>query len=151
MPSNNQAIDDSWSFSEGVFAGSFYFDVLANDSVKKPLYSIDNGQVADLGTADLARSAAASSDLSALGATIWITSDGRIGYSADSIRDVVDQLGEGEMLSDGFLYAVKQGSTLHWATVRINITGTNDAPTATAAVDQVDEGSSLSGNLKTPC
>ncbi|HEY0627997.1 MAG TPA: hypothetical protein VGD23_01585, partial [Sphingomicrobium sp.] len=57
-PSSNQAIDDAWSYSEQSFAGNLFFDVRANDSLKKALHSIDNGQVADLGTADLARSAA---------------------------------------------------------------------------------------------
>ncbi|HMI41432.1 MAG TPA: VCBS domain-containing protein, partial [Sphingomicrobium sp.] len=147
MASNNQATDDSWSFSEGVFTGSFFFDVLANDSIKKPLYSIDNGQVADLGTADLARSAAASSDRSALGATIWITGDGRIGYSADSLHDLVDQLGQGETLTDSFLYAVRQGNTLVWATARLTITGTNDAPVATADVAAANEDMLVTGSV----
>lgn len=130
--SNNQATDDNWTYSEAAFAGTFFFDVRANDALKKPLHSIDNGQVADLNAADLARSAAASNDRSALGATIWITSDGRIGYSADSIQSVANQLAAGETLVDSFLYAMKQGSTIVWATARITITGTNDTPIARA-------------------
>src|SRR5688500_10356424 len=127
-PSNNQAVDDSWSYSEQSFTGNLLFDVRANDPLRKALHSIDDGQVADLATADRASSAAASSERSAPGWPTCITSDGRIDYAAHSISDLLNQLAGGETLVYSFLYSMKQAGSIVWATARIPITGTNDAP-----------------------
>jgi len=62
-------------------------NVMANDAGgnAKSLYSVDDGSSAnDLLARDTARSEALSHDVSANGATIWITMDGKIAYDASS-------------------------------------------------------------------
>src|SRR5438874_1278636 len=67
-------------------------DVMANDlgGNAKTLWSLDDGTSAggirpvDLLIQDTTRTEALSSDRSALGATIWITSDGKVGYDISS-------------------------------------------------------------------
>src|SRR2546423_1498041 len=68
-----------------------YLAVMANDlgGAAKTLYSIDNGtnsigviSPTDLLTQDIVRTEALSTDCSAHGAKIWITTDGKVGYDA---------------------------------------------------------------------
>src|ERR1043165_448824 len=96
--------DDGFSFTEDQVTsglGTFFFDVTANDAKKAALHSIDNADVPDLLTADPVNVA----EQSRLGASIWITADGRIGYHLD--QAATQSLAQGETLQDSFLYAVK--------------------------------------------
>ena len=140
--------DNSYTFSEGAgFATTL--NVRANDgkSSSRPLYSLDNNQLADLDAADPISTAATTSDRSALGAAIWINADGTVGYSTAPIAAQVNALAPGQTLQDSFLYATLQANgSLLWSTVRITITGTNDIPvarvdTAAAGEDAVATGS----------
>jgi VCBS repeat-containing protein len=125
-----QATNDSYSVSED---GSYAFDVMADDlgGNAKTLWSIDDGSSStDLLTADSARAEGTSSDTSFLGAKIWITADGKIGYDASFFN----YLGAGETTTDHFTYAIRLGNgTLSWATVYVTIAGSNDMPSITSA------------------
>lgn len=118
--------------------GVFVFDVMANDAGgnAKSLYAIDFGSDAKrLLTKDAARSEADTTDTSELGAKIWITADGKIGYSlTDAVSQQLQSLGTGEALIDRFTYAIQLGNgTLSWATATVRVEGSNDAPVVTAA------------------
>jgi VCBS repeat-containing protein len=126
-----------------------YLDVMANDlgGAAKTLYSVDNGtnsagliSPTDLLTKDgvyasatLAEAAiTGTSDLSANGAKIWITSDGKVGYDAASLSEAfkaqLQALAVGSFLTDSFTYSIRLGNgTLSWATATVRIAGLNDA------------------------
>lgn len=125
-----------------------YLAVMANDlgGAAKTLYSLDDGtnsigvtSTTDLLAQDTARTEALSTDCSAHGARIWITTDGRVGYDASTLsadfQARLQQLPAGEALTDSFTYAIRLGNgTLSWATATVQITGVNDAPKVTGAV-----------------
>lgn len=135
-----QAKDDAF-LNVGVSedsTGVFIFNVMANDAGgnAKSLYSVDaGGDQNRLLTKDLARSEADSSDLSQLGAKVWITTDGKIAYQlTGTTQQQLQQLAQGQSLTDSFTYAIQLGNgTLSWATATFTIAGTNDAPTVTLA------------------
>ncbi|MHC2273867.1 hypothetical protein ACVME8_000478 [Bradyrhizobium diazoefficiens] len=117
-----------------------FLDVMTNDlgGNAKTLFSIDNGISAggssptDLLTQDTARAEATSSDYSMMGAHIWITSDGKVGYDANTLtaafRGQLDALQSGQFLTDTFTYAIRLGNgTLSWATATVQFAGANDA------------------------
>lgn len=119
-------------------SGIFIFNVMANDAGgnAKSLYSVDAGGTPDrLLAKDTARSAAESGDLSKLGAKVWITADGNIGYQlTETARQQLQQLAAGETLTDSFSYAIQLGNgTLSWATASFTVAGTNDAPVVVLA------------------
>lgn len=135
-----QAKDDAYS-SIGLTENStsvFLLDVLANDlgGAAKKLYSLDSGDnVNDLLGKDGVSSQGLTSDRSALGARIWITADGKIGYDASTLAGV-QQLGAGETAEDSFVYAIQLGNgTLSWARVTLVVAGVNDAVVIVSAVD----------------
>ncbi len=141
-----QAKDDIYYRDEN-FLGIAYFDVMLNDlgGKAKVLWSIDDGTGTpnDLIGQDLGRAESTLGDKSAHGANIWITSDGKIGYNAGSLsqgfKDDLQELAEGEKLTDSFTYAIRMSNgTLSWATVTIEYGGKNDAPTAYADVNGTD-------------
>ena len=145
VSTSSSLTSDTYAYSESAVAGTFIFNVAANDKAKG-LYALDDGQPSDLLTQDFGRSESASNDRSALGAKIWITADGQVGYSTAGIAALVDALGVGERLVDSFIYAVKSGSNVVYATARITFTGTNDRPvavvdTALGREDQIASGS----------
>src|SRR5690349_14714359 len=93
-----QATDDFYSSAQtGLTEDSYlcqiyYFNVMSNDlgGNAKTIFSIDNGTSAgggqtDLLTQDTARAESTSTDYSANGAHIWITSDGKVGYDASTL------------------------------------------------------------------
>ena len=122
--------------------GVLLFNVLANDAKKSTLYSLDDGQSADLLTSDQVSVPNQTSQ----GATIWITSDGRVAYSLDPAR--AQSLAEGELFQDSFIYAVRLSTgALVWQTAQITIAGTNDAPVARADVAMVREDSLVAGTV----
>jgi large repetitive protein len=133
--------------------GKFTFDVMANDlgGNAKSLWSLDDGTGAsptDLLQQDSARTEALSGDRSKLGAVIWITADGKIGYDATPLQDTLQTLAVGEHIIDSFTYAIRMGNgALSWATATLRIDGVNDAPiitsTAAAAAGAVQEDATL--------
>ncbi|MFC3107472.1 VCBS domain-containing protein, partial [Undibacterium arcticum] len=122
-----------------------YLNVMANDlgGAAKTLYSIDDGtslggtRPADLLIQDTVRTEALSTDSSAHGAKIWITSDGQVGYDASTLfadfKAQLQHLAAGEYATDSFTYAIRLGNgTLSWATATVQIAGVNDAPVITS-------------------
>lgn len=112
-------------------SGVFVFDVMANDAggKAKSLYSVDSGSNENrLLTRDVARSEANTADISALGAKIWITDDGKIGYRlTEAVSQQLQTLGAGDALTDSFTYAIQLGNgTLSWATATVRVEGIND-------------------------
>src|SRR6266851_2060202 len=108
-------------------------DVMSNDlgGAAKTLYSLDAGAETTVSleqqallTQDTARTEALSSDTSDHGASIWVTSDGKVGYDASKLsttwlQNSFNTLGYAE---DSFNYAIRLGNgTLSWATARIEI------------------------------
>ena len=139
--------DDNYTFSETAATGMLVLNVRANDGKNsgKPLYSIDDGQSADLATQD---GIGPANDRSSLGALIYINANGTISYDTASIQARIDALAPGETLQDSFVYAVQtSGNGGQWSTVRITFTGTNDAPVAAADVAATEEDSVISGNV----
>ncbi|HEY9065175.1 MAG TPA: VCBS domain-containing protein, partial [Burkholderiaceae bacterium] len=147
-----QAVDDVFtSTTTGLTEDSLfitYLAVMANDlgGAAKTLYSIDNGtntmgvlSPSDLLTQDIVRTEALTTDLSARGAKMWITTDGKVGYDASTLptafKEQLQHLSAGEFLTDTFTYAIRLGNgTLSWATATVQIAGVNDAPVVTGAV-----------------
>jgi VCBS repeat-containing protein len=133
-----------------------FLDVMANDlgGNAKILWSLDNGTSdstatkvyapADLLTQDTTRTEALSSDCSAKGAHIWITSDGKVGYDSAAMQTALQALAVGEKLVDSFTYAIRLGNgTLSWATAYVEFVGANDgvrmAASGTDAIGAVTE------------
>jgi VCBS repeat-containing protein len=117
-------------------------NVMANDlgGNAKKLYSIDDGIENDPtpGADLLVKDAAGAISYSQGGARISITSDGKISYDtggwSPEFKASLAQLGAGESAFDTFTYAIQLGNgTLSWATVRVEIAGSNDAPTVSVA------------------
>ena len=135
--------NDAYTISEDQAAGgTVKFNVRLNDPAKSTLYSLDDGQSADLVTQD----GVLVPQSSRLGATIAITADGQVSYANNSAE--VQSLGAGQTLQDSFLYAVKlQNGSLVWQTVTVTITGTNDAPVAVADVAAVAEDALTTGSV----
>ncbi|WP_027574894.1 VCBS domain-containing protein, partial [Bradyrhizobium sp. WSM1743] len=141
-----QANTDIYSFTEDA-SNILILNVLANDlgGAAKTLFSLDDGTStsastksyapADLLVKDVAYSsdaagAAGTSDHSALGARIWIESDGTVHYDKGDINAQLQALAVGETLTDTFTYAIQLGNgTLSWATVTLQFNGLNDTPT----------------------
>ncbi len=124
--------NDSYAFSENSGVNTT-LNVRVNDgkSSARPIHSLDNGQLADLDAGDPVSNATSTTDRSALGAAIWINANGTVGYSTAPIAALVEALAPTQTLQDSFIYATVQANgSLLWSTVRITITGTNDAPIA---------------------
>ena len=127
-------------------SGIVLLDVMANDlgGAAKSLWSLDNNDSlmtntkvlapADLLAQDTGRTELLSTDLSKLGAVIWITSDGKVGYNTAKIQSQLQALAVGETLTDSFTYAIRLGNgTLSWATATVKFAGANDGVTITTA------------------
>lgn len=131
---NNTPIakDDRFSVNENSIGAIQYIDVMGNDLAgkAKSLWSLDNGQANDLLPQDLARTEATSFDTSALGAKIWITEGGKVGYDASALSSILNALGAGETIEDSFVYAIRMANgTLSWATAKICLVGVDDQST----------------------
>ncbi|HVL78131.1 MAG TPA: VCBS domain-containing protein, partial [Sphingomicrobium sp.] len=152
-----QAKDDNYAFVEDDIrsnsslydAGShtFFLDVMANDlgGKAKSLFSVETGDGDPL-TSDYEL---LSKDVGANGVSDWERTfngnwirikNGKIEYKIADDSGIpgqgrsVDSLTAGEVFTDEFVYAIRLGNgTLSQATVKINITGANDAATITAA------------------
>jgi hypothetical protein len=125
--------------------GIVYLNVMANDlgGAAKTLYSIDSGTEATtaleqtaLLTQDNARAEAVSTDYSAHGAHLWITSDGKVGYDASHLDSawLSNSFNTVGYAQDSFTYAIRLGNgTLSWATAYVDIAP--PAPVVTLAHD----------------
>jgi VCBS repeat-containing protein len=130
--------------------------VMTNDlgGNARSLYSIDNGtnSLQDLLTQDTARTEDLSTDHSANGAHIWITSDGGVGYDGSTLnsgfKSQLLQVAPGHFLYDTFTYAIRLGNgTLSWATATVQIEGSNHpALIGDPAVHDVTEDVNISPN-----
>ncbi|MET3623660.1 Ig-like domain-containing protein [Burkholderia ambifaria] len=135
-----------------------YLNVMANDlgGAAKTLYSLDSGtettvslEQAALLTQDTVRAESVSTDFSAHGAHIWITSDGKVGYDASHLdaswlSNSFNTLGYAQ---DSFTYAIRLGNgTLSWATAYVDI-----APPAPVVVLAHDTGMSATDHLTSDC
>jgi VCBS repeat-containing protein len=127
--------DDHYATSEeALLSGPLILDVLLNDRKKSDLVSLDADDVAALVDPD----SILTPDRSRLGASIWITADGRVGYAMNAA--FAQSLAEGETVVDSFLYATRRpNGALVWSTVHVTITGANDAPVASADFAEVPE------------
>ncbi|WP_334045060.1 beta strand repeat-containing protein, partial [Burkholderia ambifaria] len=131
-----------------------YLNVMANDlgGAAKTLYSLDSGtettvalEQTALLTQDTGRAESVSTDFSAHGAHIWITSDGKVGYDASHLdaswlSNSFNTLGYAQ---DSFTYAIRLGNgTLSWATAYVDI-----APPAPVVALAHDTGMSATDHL----
>ena len=152
-----QAKDDSYSYIEDLLwadttlydasTGTILLDVMANDSggKAKSLFSIEDGD----GNALTSDFELLCKDVNGSGASPWELTlngnwvrinNGKIEYRiADGSgipgqgRDI-NSLADGELFADEFVYAIRLGNgTLSQATVKINITGANDAASISEA------------------
>ncbi|UQR61116.1 VCBS domain-containing protein [Bradyrhizobium sp. C-145] len=139
-----QANNDIFTFTEEA-NNILILNVMANDlgGAAKTLFSLDDGTSTSASTksyapADLlvkdvsyssdAAGAAGTSDHSALGARIWIESDGTVHYDKGDINSLLQGLAVGQTLNDSFTYAIQLGNgTLSWATVTLQFSGANDS------------------------
>ncbi|WP_233465699.1 beta strand repeat-containing protein, partial [Burkholderia ambifaria] len=135
-----------------------YLNVMANDlgGAAKTLYSLDSGtettvslEQAALLTQDTVRAESVSTDFSAHGAHIWITSDGKVGYDASHLdaswlSNSFNTLGYAQ---DSFTYAIRLGNgTLSWATAYVDI-----APPPPVVSLAHDTGMSATDHLTSDC
>ncbi|MCE9662001.1 VCBS domain-containing protein, partial [Halomonas sp. M5N1S17] len=162
--------------------GIFHIDVMSNDSggKSKSLYSLDSGEYDEQGqllnesVENLLEKDSAFSvdyqfleghevdadvhDVSAQGARIWITEDGKVAYdtTTEEFQASYAAMAKGEEFTDTFIYAIQMGNgTLSWAKVTINMLGVNDSPEITvgdgdSAADtlaETDDGLTTSGTL----
>lgn len=144
----------------------YYLDVMNNDLAgnAKWLWSVDDGvndsgamegyEAGDLLTQDEAGVSGLAENTSQFGASIWITSDGRIAYDAGSISGQaaadLTELALGDTLTDSFIYAIRMSNgTLSWAQASVTVTGVNDTPTVEAvAISAIEDGSAVSGTFQ---
>ncbi|HWP17290.1 MAG TPA: Ig-like domain-containing protein, partial [Xanthobacteraceae bacterium] len=137
-----QAKDDLFTAAQSGLTqdslGVVLLDVMANDlgGNAKSLYALDDGMNSGGPTGDLlVQDAIGAVNFSAHGATIKITSDGKVSYDAStldaSFKDGIQPLTDGEFATDTFTYAIRLGNgALSWATAAVQIAGVNDAPAA---------------------
>ena len=91
-------------------------------------------------------------DTSALGAHVWIGTDGKIHYDATNIADQFQKLAAGETTTDTIKYTIKMSNgTLSVGTLTVVITGTNDAAvitgSSTAELTETNAAQSIGGDL----
>ncbi|WP_217578042.1 VCBS domain-containing protein [Mesorhizobium sp. GbtcB19] len=150
-----QAKDDVFNLTEDtavLASGSqtiIVLDVMANDSGgnAKSLFSVDDGVSASTATKVYAPIDLTTQDVQANGVSAWESigngvsiriNNGKIemdltGYLAAHGYSNLQALGAGDQISDVFTYAIKLGGgTLSWASVSVNIQGTNDGAIITA-------------------
>src|SRR4051812_36167160 len=137
---------------------------------KTALYSIDNGVAGDDNPLVTTNKAFANydtdllykdcsgaawidgGDTSALGAHVWIGTDGKIHYDATNIEAQFQQLAAGETATDTIKYTIKMSNgTLSVGTLTVVITGTNDAAAitgaSTAELTETNAAQSIGGTL----
>jgi len=144
------AADDTGSATEaGVAAGANASgNVLTNDSDvdngdSKAVATVRSGAEAGSGTAGTLGTA-----LAGAYGSLTLNADGSYSYAVDNANTDVNKLNASQSLTDNFTYAVSDGNGgTDQATLAITITGANDAPVASAAVQAVNEDATVSGNV----
>ena len=144
------AANDSGSATEaGVAAGANASgNVLTNDSDvdngdSKAVATVRSGAEAGSGTAGTLGTA-----LAGAYGSLTLNADGSYSYAVDNANTDVNKLNASQSLTDNFTYAVSDGNGgTDQATLAITITGANDAPVASAAVQAVNEDATVSGNV----
>jgi VCBS repeat-containing protein len=151
---------------------AFTFDVLAASGGGKntTIYSVDDGVAGDDNAPVTINMAFATydtdllyadkkvaawvngRDTSALGAHVWIGTDGKIHYDATNIADEFEHLAAGETTTDTIKYTIKMSNgTLSVGTLSVVITGTNDAAvitgSSTAVLTESNAAQSTGGDL----
>ena len=126
-------------------------DVMSNDlgGNAKKLFSVDDGNGNSLNPTDLLQADGLVNGVSAWQCTasgnLVRINNGKIevdvSCSLSAIKaSNINALGVTDAIHDTFVYAIRLANgTLSWATVRINITGNNDGPTASADSTATDE------------
>ena len=152
--SSPQAKDDlftSTGLTEDSLSGVKLLDVIGNDlGTGNTLYSLADakGESEARSKALLTQDAVGVVNLSTLGAKIWITAEGKVAYDASAINTAQFQsLAAGQSATDSFTYAIKlSNGMLSWATAKVQITGSNDAPVINLSSLTID-GDSSSGKV----
>jgi VCBS repeat-containing protein len=150
-----QAGDDIYNLTEdqlmamGYTGSTVKLDVMSNDlgGNAKQLFSIDDGNGNALNPTDLLQADGLTNGVSAWQLTangnLVRINNGKIeidvssSLTASGASGGIDSLGADDVIQDSFVYAIRLGNgTLSWATVRVNITGNNDAATITASENE---------------
>jgi len=136
--------DETITITENT-GNTFVLDVMANDKGDRgrELWSLDDG-TSEGGDApkDLLNQTGSSEVISAMGARISITPDGKVAYTfTPELQAELQSLSEGQFATDTFTYAIRFGNgTLSWATATVKIAGVNDAPVLTGTSTELAAG-----------
>ena len=135
-----QARDDSYATNED--AGTLHLlDVLENDlgGKARALWSVRQQDPAIPGDERTVQSDVLEWQTLDSGARIAITADGRIAYDLSGLTATIEALGAGDAWTDTFTYSIRMANgAISVATATITVTGTNDAPTVTSAVQSAN-------------
>ncbi|MER8467175.1 VCBS domain-containing protein, partial [Mesorhizobium sp. M1396] len=173
-----QAKDDVFNYTEDnvvIVSASqsiILLDVMVNDlgGASKTLYSVDDGTSLSTSTKQYAPIDLTTADVQATGISAWEDIGGGVRIRINNGKVEMDlgqyltqhgfsslqALGTGDHINETFTYAIKLGNgTLSWASVSVNIQGTNDGATITAATagadqDVVEAGGVANGTLNDP-
>ncbi|TPN41838.1 adhesin, partial [Mesorhizobium sp. B1-1-9] len=172
-----QAQDDAFNLTEDTVvlaSGSqtvIVLDVMANDQGgnAKSLFSVDDGISEPTATKQYAPIDLTHQDYQTLGISAWETigdgvsiriNNGKVemdlgGYLAAHGFSSLQAMGPNDHFSETFTYAIKLGNgTLSWASVSVNIQGTNDGAVITAVpgadLTVVEAGGVANGTLNDP-
>ncbi|TPL85039.1 adhesin, partial [Mesorhizobium sp. B2-3-12] len=172
-----QANDDVFNYTEDTVvlaSGSqtiIVLDVMANDQGgnAKSLFSVDDGISASTATKQYAPVDLTTQDVQATGISAWESIGGGVsirinngkvemdlsGYLAAHGFASLQAMGAGDQINETFTYAIKLGNgTLSWASVSVNIQGTNDGAIITAIpgadTTVVEAGGVANGTLNDP-
>ncbi|TGT83181.1 VCBS domain-containing protein [Mesorhizobium sp. M8A.F.Ca.ET.161.01.1.1] len=146
-------------------------DVMANDQGgnAKSLFSVDDGISASTATKQYAPIDLTTQDVQATGISAWESIGGGVSIRINNGKVEMDlsvylaahgfaslqAMGAGDQINETFTYAIKLGNgTLSWASVSVNIQGTNDGAIITAApgadLTVVEAGGVANGTLNDP-
>ena len=172
-----QANDDIFNLTEDTVvlaSGSqtiIVLDVMANDQGgnAKSLFSVDDGVSTSTATKQYAPIDLTTQDVQATGVSAWESIGGGVsirinngkvemdlsGYLAAHGFSSLQAMGAGDQINETFTYAIKLGGgTLSWASVSVNIQGTNDGAIITAVpgadLTVVEAGGVANGTLNDP-
>ncbi|RWO86038.1 VCBS domain-containing protein, partial [Mesorhizobium sp.] len=172
-----QAKDDVFNYTEDTVVvisaaqSIILLDVMASDlgGAAKTLYSVDDGTSASTATKQYAPIDLTTQDVQATGISAWESIGGGVSVRINNGKIEMDlsqylqlhgfsslqALGADDSINETFTYAIKLGNgTLSWASVSVNIQGTNDGATITVApgADQtvMEAGGVANGALNDP-
>ncbi|TPJ40586.1 VCBS domain-containing protein, partial [Mesorhizobium sp. B2-6-5] len=172
-----QAKDDIFNYTEDTVvlaSGSqtiIVLDVMANDQGgnAKSLFSVDDGISASTATKQYAPIDLTTQDVQATGVSAWESIGGGVsirinngkvemdltGYLAAHGFSSLQAMGADDHINETFTYAIKLGGgTLSWASVSVNIQGTNDGAVITAVpgadLAVLEAGGVANGTLNDP-